>query len=244
MSQDLKRFLELRAEYQGTRFKIDSIWLKMRFAVLESEVESATVKAAIRKFITEEETAIRKRTEISLAEWRLKRDIQIDQSFALLKEWSLGDIPVTTARGLVRASAWWLSHPSGNPVRAPRHASRLEKQEWGWSLEFGANHFLVGRAIQRASPILCEGLNVLRHGKFLNEKHLVLEIKNALPSCVANYKGDEYESYASRRGRLIFGTQAVDTTDAARFLIQASGLAKHVINFPAVPGNKASPTKP
>lgn len=243
MSSDLERFFELRAEYNSANLLAKAIWLGSRFADLENEVESPTVKAAIRKFITEEKTAAQKRHEEYMAEYRRKRDAQIDRGLALLKRWSLGDIPRATGRGLIRSSSWWLTHSSGNPVRAPGHDYRLEQRAWGWSIEFGANHFLVGRAIQRSAPILAEGFNLVRDSKFPNEKYFVQKIKAILPTCVGNYNFDEYEQYAPMRGRLVFGAQAIDTTDAANFIIRASGLANHFLNLPAPSDGKNATQK-
>lgn len=241
MSSDLERFFELRAEYNSANVLVKSVWLDKRFDALEKEVQSPSVKAAIRKFITEEKAAARKRSEEYMAEYRRKRDAQIDKGLALLNQWSLGSIPLSTARGLIRAATWWLTHSSGHPVRAPGHDYRLQRLDWGWSIEFGANHFLVGRALQRSAPILMEGFNLLRDNKFPNEKYFVQHVKAVIPTCVANYNADLYEKYATTRGRLIFGAQAVDVSEAANYIIRASGLGNHFFNLPA---QKKEPGKP
>jgi hypothetical protein len=44
-----------------------------------------------------------------------------------------------TAKRFIRASAWWLTHSSYRPVRAPRHADRVQMSTHGWAVEFGGN---------------------------------------------------------------------------------------------------------
>lgn len=232
MPDDLERFFKLRAEYNAVNSLGKAVLLDRRFTALESEIESHSVKIAIRKFIAEEKAAAKKRHEEYMAEYQQKRDTEIEKRLAVLKQWSLGDVSRTAARGLIRASTWWLTHSSGTPVRAPGHDYRMEQKAWGWSIEFGANHFLIGRAIQRAAPILIDGFSLLKVNQIPNEKYFDQKIQAILPSCVGNYNYDGYENYAPTNGRLIFGAQAIDLTDATNYIIRASGLSNHFLTFP------------
>jgi hypothetical protein len=53
-----------------------------------------------------------------------------------------------TAVRFIRASAWWLTQYH-KPVRAPKHADHVHMSVHGWAVDFGANSFLVGKAIER-----------------------------------------------------------------------------------------------
>lgn len=68
-------------------------------------------------------------------------------------------IPLEVAKGFIKASAWWLAHSSGMPVKAPKHADRIYKSHHGWAIDFGANTFLVGKAVDRCRKKISEFLN-------------------------------------------------------------------------------------
>lgn len=73
-------------------------------------------------------------------------------------------IPLELAKRFIRATAWWLTHSSGSPVRAPGHANRITKSHHGWVVDFGANTFLVGKAIERCRNILNDYLDEASKG--------------------------------------------------------------------------------
>ena len=195
---------------------------------LEAEVTSPSVKRAIREFIDVEENKRRIAYEEDRARRREDRHAEFEKIRLRLQHWSMGNVPSSVAKDLVRASAWWLTHSSGRPVRAPRHASRVEKYSLGWGIEFGANHFLITRAVQRSATKLLEYVPGIEERHEMFRMAGVLNIlRPAFPASVANYKLDEYGHYAPTKGHLVFGAQSICVDDAARYVLGASGLMRH-----------------
>ena len=99
-------------------------------------------------------------------------------------------VPKEFAKGFLRASCWWLKHSSGNPVRAPGHADRISLDpRHGWSIEFGANTFLVGKAIERSARSLREFLDAVSNGGKTSLGTLRQNLRSAIAGAVANYDG-------------------------------------------------------
>lgn len=135
-----------------------------------------------------------------------------------------GRVPRLIAEELVARSAWWEGHPAG-PVRAPRHAERIDGDERSWFVEFGANSFLVAAAVrdccqrirqwvreQQALPVSAKSWE-----RLAGELHVIVR------GSIANYRGDTYSGYGrGAQGKLVFGTQAVYVNDFV------SGLAAYL----------------
>jgi hypothetical protein len=129
-----------------------------------------------------------------------------------------------TAKRFVRASAWWLTH-ARKPVRAPGHADRLRVSHHGWAVEFGANSFLAGKAIERGRDFLNQCREAAATGKIVQRSDVESELKKIISGCVANSNGDEYGGhYPIRNDTLEFGAQGIGVDDGADFLIEESGL--------------------
>jgi len=128
------------------------------------------------------------------------------------------------AQGFLRASCWWLTHSSGNPVRAPGHADRLFlDKHHGWAIEFGANTFLVGKAIERCAMRFKEFLDAI--GDQVSTDKLRKNLRSAIAGAVANYDGNEYDGYYPiTDDQLTFGAQAIDLNDAVAFLVNRTGV--------------------
>jgi Bacterial RNA polymerase, alpha chain C terminal domain len=131
-----------------------------------------------------------------------------------------------TAERFVRSSAWWLTHSSRQAVRAPRHADRLFYfPDHGWALDFGANAFLVGKAIERCEIVLDECRDEAAAGQAVSRSDVEARLKQQISGAVANSNGEEYGGYYPiRNGRLNFGAQAISVDDGARFMIKKSDL--------------------
>ncbi len=84
-------------------------------------------------------------------------------------------IPLEVAESFVRSTAWWIGHPSG-PVRAPNHAGRIYKSHHGWAIKFGANTFLVGKAIERCRNKINDFFELAAMGQLPTKS----EVKNSL----------------------------------------------------------------
>lgn len=134
----------------------------------------------------------------------------------------LETIPKDIAEGLLRKSCWWLTHSSGKPIRAPGHADHLYlDSRHGWAVDFGANTFLVGKAIERAARPLKGFLDAVSAGEAPAKERLIQNVRDAIAGAVANYDGNEYLSnYPVRGSDLVFGAQAVDLNDAVSYLLQ------------------------
>jgi uncharacterized Zn finger protein (UPF0148 family) len=126
-----------------------------------------------------------------------------------------GRVPRHVADNLVAGSAWWESHPSG-PVRAPKHSDRIEGSERNWSVEFGANSFLVSAAVHGCCQCIRQWI---QHQQALpvpvqSWERLAGELTSIVRGSVANYRGDTYSGYGhGTQGKLIFGAQAIYVND-------------------------------
>jgi len=134
-------------------------------------------------------------------------------------------IPLELAKRFIRATAWWLTHSSSWPVRAPGHASRIYKSNHGWAVDFGANTFLVGKAIERCRDVINDYLNNASKGCIPLKSDVVASLKKQVSGAVANVDGYEYAGYYPIDDQqLVFGAQSIDVSDAARFMLRESGI--------------------
>ena len=59
-----------------------------------------------------------------------------------------GNVPISLAQDLIRSSVFWVDHPQGIIHPEPKYADdHIVKGSQGWEVRFGANCFLVERAI-------------------------------------------------------------------------------------------------
>lgn len=135
------------------------------------------------------------------------------------------DLPQDLARQLVAQSAWWLTHGSGRPVRAPGHGDRLQRLDRGWAVEFGANWFAAGRALARARDIAKGEFDLADKGQMPSAR-LIRGYLNSIPdACVLNSGFEFYQHYPRNdAGQLVFGAQAIDVNDCERVLLEVTGL--------------------
>lgn len=135
------------------------------------------------------------------------------------------EIPEDIVRDLVRNCVWWFSHPSGKPVRAPKHAENVYHDGDQWVIDFGANSFLPEMAIRVSASRIRQQLDEILKGAEYDRDLLLSQIKRAVSRCVTNHRGDVYEGhYPSQGNDLVFGVTSVDTQDVADYLIRWSGL--------------------
>lgn len=133
-----------------------------------------------------------------------------------------GSISEDLAKGFLRNSCWWLTHSSGNPVRAPGHADRMYMdRRHGWAIDFGANTFLVGKAIERSAKKLKDFLDAAASGKQCPIVELKRDLRYAIAGAVANYDGNEYAGYYPiTDNAMTFGSQEIDLDDAVSYLVK------------------------
>lgn len=138
------------------------------------------------------------------------------------------------AQGFLRRSCWWLTHSSGRPVLASGFADKvyLDKRH-GSAVKFGANAFLVGKAIQRSGKEITTFLDPAASGKESSIDVLKQEIRYAIAGAVANYDGNEYDSHYPISGNeLIFGAHAIDLNDGTSYLLTKIDVEKMLRESP------------
>lgn len=129
------------------------------------------------------------------------------------------------AKEFIAATAWWHSHSSGRPVRAPKHADRIYESSHGFTVDFGANSFLAGEALTRCSKEICNYLKLIENGQKPDTSELKTRIQKHIQGAVSNYDGIEYEVYYPVTGSdMMFGVQSIDIDDGLNFILDKSGL--------------------
>lgn len=127
------------------------------------------------------------------------------------------DVSITeeVAKLFIKKSAWWLKHPSGSAVRAPRHQHNVYGSNPDWKIDFGANTFLVGRAIQRCLNTIESALEKISKGELVSYQDIRDRMSLNVRGAIANYDGYEYEGYYSaiEGNDMVFGTQSIDISD-------------------------------
>ncbi len=134
----------------------------------------------------------------------------------------------STAARFVEKSTYWLRHPSGTPVRAPKFQWHLEGQDseseecaygWDddWKIKFGANTFHVGRAICRCAERLDRWLDDREREGAITAPHLSnlwVDLGRIVRGSVSNYAGVYYEQYTGQDegfpDDMVFGVQSTD----------------------------------
>ena len=223
---EFQQLMTIRQRYSQANALGKAIMRRDLHAEFEKFVSPSVRKAAMTFLNAETEKA-----RISLEEVQKKnaaeRSAHCSRARVRLQAWRLSRIPLSVARAVVSESAWWLTHSSGSPVRAPKHASRIEKRGEAWAIEFGANSFEISTYVSAAASKLLEPLAKIENGGLLNRKSLVKLVRPVPSRCVANYKGDRYEFYAPEGEFLVFGAQALSLDDLARYIVGASGLGRY-----------------
>lgn len=139
-------------------------------------------------------------------------------------------IPLEVAKSFIRNTAWWIGHPSG-PVKAPKHATRIYESHHGWAIDFGANTFLVGKAIERCKNKINDFFEQAANGQLPLKTDVKNALKHQVSGAVANNDGYEYAGYYPIESRdLVFGTQSIDVEDAANYMIRESGIVELLID--------------
>lgn len=135
---------------------------------------------------------------------------EVRQGLPRLQRQDDGRAPIGIVERLIMESTWWLTHPSGGPVHAPKHWERIQERGSRYEIEFGANSFLVETAILRCARRIREAADeVERTGKLISRGMLQRQLVNCLRQSVANYCGEEFDDYPIRGGYLEFGTTGI-----------------------------------
>jgi hypothetical protein len=96
----------------------------------------------------------------------------------------------------------------------------------GWAVEFGANSFLVGKAIERCRKFLDQCREEAARGQIVLHSDIESKLKKIISGCVANSSGQEYNGYYRIRddNTLVFGAQGIGVDDGASFMIGEANL--------------------
>lgn len=202
------------------------------FLTAELEEEFIDELAKLRKLVMSQRDEIAHlKEELTMAGEGNNRKSQLQLKADELRKkvpWLYGStkVPYAAVHDLVARSAWWIRHPSSDqPVRAKRHADRLDYDGEFWRVGFGGNSFLPELLIQRSRSVFTSHLNSVLEGNELNEDLLADQLKAIATRCVSNHEGELYNgSYPLQGEDMVFGTQSIDVHDIARTLVGWSGI--------------------
>ncbi len=139
---------------------------------------------------------------------------------------SHGEIDKELAKEFIRASA--CSDYNKNRVirHSPGHEKRIEGSPNNWKIEFGANYFLVGKAIWRCQQTILEFIEKSESGYVIPVMELRESLENNVHRSVANHEENEYEGlYSARKDDfLIFGTQAIKISSFVNLILRKAKL--------------------
>lgn len=186
-----------------------------------SKCESIFLTAEIDERLLDELIALR--TKLTLKNRSIADRIRSERSWLVRIE----NVPLELAKEFIQRTAWWHTHSSGSPVRAPKHSERIYQNHHGWVIDFGANSFLVGKAISRCSSAINNFLEKSANGELAQLSDLKESLKRHIRGAVANHNQDEYDGYYSLTGQhMMFGAQSIDIEDGANFIIRKSGVSE------------------
>lgn len=160
-----------------------------------------------------------------------KKDMEATYEFVNSIPW-LREKPVVSfemAQNFVRATAWWHTHSSGSLVRAKGFADRVVKSRHGWAVDFGANRFLIEKAIARSGSEISRMIQSRDKSIEIDLPTLKESLKRIISGAVANHEDNEYDCYYPLTGDdMMFGAHSIDVRMGADFLIRASGMDKFI----------------
>ena len=191
-------------------------WKECSMEITDSQIQEISKRIPILKKKYEE---LQKFTQISDNEITtkavservaIKTELIPKKAFKFLKKKS---ITKEEAMMFISRSAWWYGHPS-HPVRAHKHQYRTSGNNPNWMIEFGANTFLVGRAIARCKSEILSIIKEGKSGKLFTMETIKKRLYKRISNSVANSSGNEYNGGYPWYGKhMIFGTQSINLSD-------------------------------
>jgi len=166
-------------------------------------------------------TYLQKEDEVKTKVEILKRKQEIYHKHPWLNKEE--EIPKELARQFIKNTVYW-DHPKAyRYVPAPSHSDRIENNFLhGWSIKFGANYFLVGKAIKRCRRTIN---NYIENNTTISFDKLKDDLSKNIRGAVATGNNDEYSGYYPLEdGYMKFGVQAIDVDEGIEFLIKEVGL--------------------
>ena len=132
------------------------------------------------------------------------------------------EIPIKLAKKFISYTGYW-DHPKAGCYVNVDHSSRIENNFLhGWSIKFGANYFLVGKAIKRCRRTIN---NYIENNTTISFDKLKDDLSKNIRGAVATGNNYEYSGYYPLEdGYMKFGVQAIDVDKGIEFLIKEVGL--------------------
>ncbi|MEP3890724.1 MAG: hypothetical protein ABJN69_09660 [Hellea sp.] len=128
-------------------------------------------------------------------------------------------VSLEDAQDFIRACAKWDHPTAGYPVDAPKHAKRVKTGFKGWQIEFGANQFLPGYAIEQSGEVIDRIFKSIADGELYFREDLERAVEKVVCRSVLNTNYDLI-TYPDDGEYLTFGTQKIELRDAVRFIMQ------------------------
>lgn len=118
---------------------------------------------------------------------------------------------------LVMDSAYWYTHPNG-PAKAPAWQEKITTGPHGLQIEFGANKFLVGKALKDCCTHLLKVIDRIEKGGYNpNTEQLYQELSSIVRGCVANFENTLYPTpWKLTNGHMQFGAQSIHLGEFVR----------------------------
>jgi hypothetical protein len=203
--------------------------LEQKFGVLQRE--AAKVETAVRAAAAKREEVARIAREehaaaINREAERVAEVIRVRHRIATLARDVIdrripeGKVPLELAKTFIRRCTWWNTHVSGFPVLARRHAERITGSDGDWKVKFGANSFLVGRAICRCFKTLRQYVETVESGAAVEPSFIVGFLRWDVASSVAGYDDSDLGRYPISGDDMMFGATSINVKHFIRELLE------------------------
>jgi hypothetical protein len=161
------------------------------------EAQAAREEAAPLAHVAQE-LAIRREADQLAEVARVRHTIALVAKDAIDRSLPDGKVPLELATFFIMRTIWWHSHSSGSPVLASGHARRITGSDGDWRVKFGANSFLVGRAISRCYVTIRQYIDGVEAGKKVDPAFIVGILRLRIASSVAVTMDSSWEAIQSR----------------------------------------------
>lgn len=190
-------------------------------AVQAAQRAAASVEAEIRAAHEERLAASVRTATLRAEETRTRQVIAIKARQLIASRIPNEEISRELAQSFIRRSTFWHSHSSGHIVSGGGHARRIYGNSGDWKVDFGANTFLVGRAMQRCFRTLREYIDAWEANTCQAPSDVVRQLRKNVNGAVAGYNGSELSGYYSLSGNdMMFGTTSIDIKFFVRAVIE------------------------
>jgi len=154
------------------------------------------------------------------------KNSQIEQCRQKTKILENNGVNLSIAQFFIKKCAMW-DHPTGKWVSAPKHVKRIVNGRYGWEIEFGANTFLVARAIEKSTHFVRRLIDQVERGEVIRNSKISSQLDLIISGSVSNYEGEIFEGYYSiESGLLRFGTQGINVEAFKSYIIGTTEISK------------------